>query len=395
MTHGAIAFILVASALWAAADSAVTVRTEAEFRRAVAEAKPGSRILLAPGEYRGGFYFPGVRGKPNRPIIIAGADANNRPVIQGGGNGIHFSKPAWLELHDMVFVGARGNGLNIDDGGVFDSPAHNIVLRGLTISDVGPEGNRDGIKISGVVDFRIERCTLERWGVGGGSGIDMVGCHRGIIQSNVFRHTDSVGSTGVQAKGGTSEILIRHNRFENAGGRGVNIGGSTDLNVFRPPLRPGAEHYEARDIRVEGNTFIGSSTPLAFVGVDGAVVRFNTIYRPKRWALRILQETRLPGFVPTRNGKFTDNIVVFHSSEWSQGGVNVSAHTAPETFTFARNWWYCVDNPARSRPSLPVPEVEGNYGKAPLLRDPEAGDLRLRPESPARRAGAEALGGLE
>ena len=38
----------------------------------------------------------------------------------------------------------------------------------------------------------------------GGSGIDMVGCHRGVIQSNVFRHTDFVGSTGVQAKGGTS-----------------------------------------------------------------------------------------------------------------------------------------------------------------------------------------------
>jgi hypothetical protein len=387
-------FVILA---WAASSSIciaraeVTVRTEAEFRQAVAQAKPGSRILIAPGEYRGGFYFSNLRGEPNQPIVIAAADPKNPPVIKGGGNGMQISKPAWIELRDLVFIGARGNGLNIDDGGVFDTPAHHIVLRGLKISDVGPEGNRDGIKISGIVDFTIEGCTIERWGTGGGSGIDMVGCHRGLIQSNVFRHTDTVGSTGVQAKGGTSRIVIRHNRFENAGGRGVNIGGSTDLNVFRPPLQPGTEHYEAKDIRVEGNTFIGGGAPVAFVGVDGAVVRFNTIYRPNRWALRILQETRLPGFVPSRNGEFTDNIVVFHSSEWAQGGVNLSSHTAPETFTFARNWWYCIDHPERSRPSLPVPEREGVYGQAPLFRNAETGDLRLQPGSPARNAGAEAL----
>jgi hypothetical protein len=44
--------------------------------------------------------------------------------------------------------------------------------------------------------------------------------------------------------------------------------------------------------------------------------------------------------------------------------VNLGAGTAPETFTFARNWWYCVDQPERSRPKLPTPEIDGVYGRS-------------------------------
>jgi len=369
----------------------VLVHNAAEFRQAAAQASPGARILLAPGTYPGGFNFSNLRGETNRPIVIAAADPTRPAVIQGGEGGLHLSKPAFVELHHLVISNMTGNGVNIDDGGSFDTPAHHIVLRGLQVSDVGPQGNRDGIKLSGVVDFRVEGCVIERWGTGGGSGIDMVGCHRGGIESNLFRHTDTVGSTGVQAKGGTSQIVIRCNRFENAGGRAVNIGGSTGLQFFRPPLKSGEMHCEAKDIRVEGNTFIGGGAAVAFVGVDSAVVRFNTIYHPKRWVLRILQETRTSDFVPSRNGVFAENIVAFHSRDWSEGGVNIGSGTAPQTFTFARNWWYCLDEPARSRPKLPVEETGGVYGRPPMFRDAAAGDLRLETGSPTRNAGAEAL----
>lgn len=371
---------------------AATVTNAAGLREAVSGAKPGTRILLAPGRYPGGFFFANLRGEPNLPIVIAGADPQDPPIIEGGGNGIQLSDPSWVELRDIVFTGASGNGLNIDDGGSFDTPAQHVVLRNLRVTDVGPEGNRDGIKLSGVTDFRVEGCTLERWGTGG-SAIDMVGCHRGTIQNNLFRHlpAGSDGASGVQTKGGSRDILIRRNRFEHAGSRGVNIGGSTGLQFFRPPLVSGTESWEAKDIRVEGNTFLGSSAPVAFVGVDGAVVRFNTIYRPQRWALRILQETTAPGFVPCRRGEFTDNIVAFHSTEWASGGVNIGPNTAPDTFQFARNWWFCLDNPARSRPTLPVAEDAGVYGESPQFRDAENGDLRLQPGSLANRAGADAL----
>src|SRR5436190_11303511 len=204
----------------------------------------------------------------------------------------------------------------------------------------------------------------------------MVVCHRGVIEGCTIKHTEPEppNCTGVQAKGGTSEITVRRNRFENAGGRAVNIGGSTGLKFFRPPLANGTNNAEARDIRVEGNTFVGSSAPIAFVGVDGAIVRFNTIEKPSRWAVRILQETKGPQFVACRNGEFTDNTVLF---EANRGTVNVGGGTQPQTFKFARNWWYCVDYPGRSRVSLPVPEADGVYGRPIAEAKDKAGATAL------------------
>jgi hypothetical protein len=354
----------------------VKVSGPAELRAAVAVAKPGTRLLLAGGNYGGGFYFSNLRGEEKRPIIIAAADPTQPPVFRDGAAGLHLSNPAYVELHDLVFMKLAHNGINLDDvGGTTNAAARGIVLRGLRISDVGGEGNHDGLKLSGILDFRVTDCTIERWGTRGGSAIDMVGCHRGVIEGNTIRHNNPgpPNCTGVQGKGGTSDVVIRRNRFEHAGGRAVNIGGSTGLKFFRPALVEGAEHAEARNLRVEGNTFVGSAAPVAFVGVDGAVVRFNTIERPGRWVLRILQETKAPGFVPCRNGEFSDNTVVFDSAHWSEGGVNIGAGTAPETFKFARNWWYCADNPERSRPRLPTAEVDGTYGRAIEVARAKAG----------------------
>jgi hypothetical protein len=70
--------------------------------------------------------------------------------------------------------------------------------------------------------------------------------------------------------------------------------------------------------------------------------------------------------------------------------VNVGMGTAPETFVLARNAWYCMDEPARSRLRLPLPEDGGVYGQDPLFRDAERGDLRLRPGSPVKQSGVRA-----
>lgn len=344
---------------------------------AVTAAVPGTRILLAPGVYGGGFHFRNVRGEAGRPIVVAAADPGRRPVFRDANTGLHFSNPAFLELHDLEFTQLAHNGLNLDDGGAADAPesARDVVLRGLRIADIGADGNHDGIKLSGLWNFTVTGCTVERWGTRGGSAIDMVGCHRGRIEGNTFRHNqpEPPNCTGVQCKGGSSGIAIRRNRFEHAGGRAVNIGGSTGLEYFRPQLAPGGERAEARDIRVEGNTFVGAVTPLAFVGVDGAIVRFNTIERPGRWAIRILQENKTEGFVPCRGGQFTDNVIVFDGSRWAESGVNIGGGTAPETFTFARNWWYCASDPGRSRPRLPVAEADGVYGTPPDAAAAKAG----------------------
>jgi hypothetical protein len=299
-------------------------------------------------------------------------------VFTDGKTGLHLSRPTHVELHHLVFRNLSANGLNIDDGAKAETPARNVVLRDLTFADIGARGNEDAIKLSGVSDFSIVDCVIERWGTGGGSGVDMVGCHRGVIERNTLRHNDAPNCTGIQCKGGTSEITIRRNRFENAGGRAVNIGGSTGLQFFRPPLKDGEEHAEARKITVEGNTIIGGMASLAFVGVDGAVVRFNTIERPGRWAIRILQENKAPGFIPSRNGEFADNIVVFESGKWSEGGVNHGGGAAPGTFKFSPQLWYCADRPDRSTPKLPVAETGGVYGKDPAEAKGKAGAEALK-----------------
>jgi hypothetical protein len=365
----------------------VRVQDADGLRQAVQQAKPGTRILIAPGTYRGSFYFSNLHGAPGKPIIITAANPKDPPQFLGAGECLHFSEVSHLELSDLVLKGASANGLNIDDGGSYETPSHHVTLSNLRVSDIGPKGNRDGIKLSGLDAFFVSNCVIERWG-DGGSGIDMVGCHKGQIVNCTFRKG---GADAVQAKGGSAEILVLGCRFEDYGERGINIGGSTGLEFFRPKLEtlPADRKYEARDIRVIGNTFVGGVTPVAFVGVDGASVFRNTIYHPKRWALRILQETTAPGFVPSRNGKFKENIIVFRSDSWAEGGVNIGPGTAPKTFQFAGNVWYCEDRPERSKPTLPTPESDARIGQNPLFRNPARGDFTLSPDSPAAGRGAD------
>jgi len=102
------------------------------------------------------------------------------------------------------------------------------------------------------------------------------------------------------------------------------------------------------------------------VGVEDAVVRYNTIYQPEKWVLRILQETRDPDFVVCRNNRFERNLIVFRRSDVNVF-VNVGPGTAPETFQFADNFWYCQDRPEASRPQLPSAETGGVYGRDPKV----------------------------
>jgi hypothetical protein len=344
------------------AEREVRVHDSRGLAGALAAAGAGRRILLAAGEYEG-VHLGDVHGAAGAPVVVRSSDPT-RPARFAGG--VQISRLSHVVLADVVIEGSRINGLNLDDGGVREVPSHHIELRRVVVRDAGGGGgNLDGIKLSGLTDFRLIQCTVERWG-DGGSAIDMVGCHRGTLERcRIIGRTDVASSSGVQIKGGSSAIQVLGCHFVNPGQRALNVGGSTGLQYFRPPVTPreGAELSEARDVLVEGNVIEGAEACVAFVGVDGATVRWNTFVRPKKWALRILQENHAPGFVPVRNGVVTDNLVLYRSDEM-RTAVNVGPHTAAETFTFARNVWRCEDDPRHAAPALPAPETDGVGGGA-------------------------------
>ncbi|MEM9659207.1 MAG: hypothetical protein AAF961_12680, partial [Planctomycetota bacterium] len=132
------------------------VGDDAEFAAALNSAEPGDRILLAPGIYRGGISHRGLDG-----VTISSQQPGNRAVIDAGGVGqaLHLSSATNVVIENLILRNYFNNGVNIDDGG--DWPAgksSHITLRNLEITnETAPPGNRDGVKLSGVDHFVIDR----------------------------------------------------------------------------------------------------------------------------------------------------------------------------------------------------------------------------------------------
>jgi hypothetical protein len=351
-----------------------------DLETAIAAATPGTAIRIAPGTYSGGAFISDLRGTAEAPIWIGGTTRPDYPVIEGGGTALQLSGASYVILHDLSVTGQSDNGINVDDGEVLGG-THHIVFRNLEISDVGSGGNQDCLKLSGVDDFFVLDSDFSFCSTG--SAIDQVGCHRGVIARNQIHDLDS---TGVQAKGGSEDILITMNRFLLAGERAVNLGGSTGFEFFRPPLSDSTPNFEARNIRVIANRFLGAVTPVAFVGCVDCLVANNTIMDPERWVMRILQETTTADgyeFLPASGGRFINNIV-HYAPETLSTHVNVGADTAPETFEFSNNLWYTGNDQDDAEPSLPVDETNGIYGEDPLFQNV---DWFISGESPAAGAG--------
>lgn len=339
----------------------VTVRTSDELRQAAATARAGTAIRLQPGTYAGGVFLKDVAGTAGAPIVIEAADPKDPPVFMRRTDGLHLSACSYVTIRNIVIRDSTVNGINIDDGGRFEKSGRGIVLENVQVFDVAADGNHDGIKLSGLTDFTLRNCRVEGWG---GQAIDMVGCHRGLIEGCVVRgKKQSDNSNGIQAKGGSSDIVIRRCLIVDSGDRGLNIGGSTGEKF----LRPLDAKSEARDITVEQCIIVGCNAAAAFVGVDGATFRHNTIYMPRLWVFRILQESRGARFITSRDGRVERNIIVFGKL---RRFINIGDQTKPESFSFQANWWYCADEPKASRPDLPSAEKSGVYGTDPQMEDP-------------------------
>ena len=321
------------------------VATTAEFSAALAAAAAGDRILLQPGVYAGGHSRTNLQ-----QVTIRSVDPNNPAIIDGGRNAIQLSDAQQVTISDLEFRNQTANGLNIDDGGSFDTPSTGITLRNITVRDIANPGNRDGIKLSGVTGFLIENVRVLNWGTGG-SAVDMVGCHHGLIQNSLFAHTNTAAAgTTLQPKGGSKDITFRANRIElpRGSGRAVQAGGSTGTEFFR--FIDGDSNYEANQITAEGNVIVGGMSAFSWVNIDGGVFHHNFVHRPGNWVARILNENQGNAIVDSQNGRFHDNRVVYNdvASEFSTA-VNVGPETVPASYQFARNRWLNLANPIGGR----------------------------------------------
>jgi hypothetical protein len=336
-------------------------------------ALPGDTILVHSGSYAGGYFIPNLQGERDRWIYILAAPGET-VIYEGGNNAWQFTDAAWLYINGFIFQQQVGNGLNFDDGGTYSTPAHHVIFENCTFRDMNATGNNDLLKLSGVDSFEVRNCVFMN-GAEGGSGIDMVGCHDGLIINN---HFENLGSNSIQAKGGTSNIRIEGNFFKNGGQRAVNLGGSTGLSFFRPLNAD----YEAANLKVYANIFIGSVAPVAFVGCINSEVVNNTIYLPEKWVLRILQETvDTTRFKPCGDNAFRNNIIYIDDQVTVE--CNIGPNTAPETFTFSNNLWFHSENPGWQGPQLPVVDTDHLVGEDPLFQDASSENFDLTETSPA------------
>jgi len=358
-------------------------------QRAGQDALPGVEILIHPGVYSGGEFINNLTGAATNPIWIRGISATNRPLFSGGSEGFHFTKARYVMIQNIEVAHATANGINCDDGGEYANADASgfLVFSNVFIRDIGSGGNQDGLKLSGIRDFYVYNTEITRCGgAASGSAIDMVGCHRGLIQSGSFY---DLSANAIQAKGGSSDIEIRQCIISNAGHRGVNAGGSTDFEFFRPPLATNQLNYEASNIRLYSSIIMGCTASVAFVNCVDGVAANNTIIEPTRWVFRILQETTTASgyvFAPCRSNTFQNNIVYYNDAVLNQY-VNIGANTEPGTFFVRNNLWYPYDNPGASPYALPGLVTNNRYGQDPLFIQPSQQNYRITLLSPASTNG--------
>ncbi len=352
---------------------------------AAAVATPGTAITIHAGTYAGGTFLTGLTGTAQAPIWLGGAPGESRPVLEGGGEGLHLVRAVYVVIHDLEIRNSTANGINADDAADYANTlaSHHVVFERLNIHDIGSGGNQDCLKLSGLNNLWVVNNTFTACSAGG-SAIDHVGCHNGVVAGNTFTN---VGNA-VQAKGGSTDILIRANVVNTTSSRAFNLGGSTGFEFFRPPLSTTTANAEAQRIHADANIILNAAEAIAFPGCVDCRVANNTIIFPTTRVFRILQETVSDAtytFTASSSGLVANNIILFNVAQVTNAGraLNVGGNTNAASYTFANNLWYAADNPATVFNLAEVTEMNRVTGQNPNLTNAATGDAHIPTNSPA------------
>lgn len=335
-----------------------------EFRSALGQAANGDQILLAPGVYRGAFHATKLAG-----VTIRSSDANAPAVIDatGAGEGLKLSQASRVKISNLVVENASANGISIDDGG-FERLSNRIVLRNVVVRS----GGGHAIKLAGVEEFLIDSVTLSDWG-NGHAGFNLIGVHRGIVQHCLVRRTSTSGGFGIKVEGGSSDVAIRANRFEESGERAIQMGGGVGIDPFRARTSSGAT---AERITAEGNVIVNRGADrkeiraaVAFIGARDVEFRHNLVFRPGVFVGRVLHEGNHPTAEQCGKRLFAENVIIWYDGDFlGASPFNVGPNTFPESLQFRGNHWLNLSPHASSEVRLPIQEWHPRYGVDPGFR---------------------------
>jgi hypothetical protein len=199
----------------------VQVRTAAELVSALSAAGPGTTIHLADGTYRGHFTAT-ARGTADAPVTLCGGRG---AVLDGGsvahGYTLHLDGAAHWRVLGLTLTGGQ-KGLMIDAG------VGNLV-DGVLVQAVGDEaihlrtGSTDNVVRGSVVRRTGLRTPKFGEGIYVGSAKSnwcrISRCGPDRSDRNLLEGNDVAGTTAesVDVKEGTSDGVIRGNRFDGAG----------------------------------------------------------------------------------------------------------------------------------------------------------------------------------
>ena len=91
--------------------------------------QPGDTLLLLDQVFSDGSQFlENLNGTIDAPIVII-AETPYQSIFRGGTEAIHLINCSYIEINGIVVEQQSGNGINIDDGGDYDTPSKHITIR--------------------------------------------------------------------------------------------------------------------------------------------------------------------------------------------------------------------------------------------------------------------------
>src|SRR6185437_14608442 len=239
-------FSLGGAPAWAA--TSVTVNTVTALFSAVAAAKPGETINVAPGTYvfpdrlRLNTSNPGVSGSP---ITLIAQQGPGTVTFNANCNeeGIYVAGASFWIVDGFKITNGQYHGIKIDNGSTDIVLRNNVIFNNTCAWNAAadPTEQYSGVKGGGtgpVNGLYAERVTLsnneiylQNSGYGGTNlqGIDCNGCKDWTVDHNYVHDMTTTNATlsgtGIQFKSGSAGTMIDSNRVARCGLVGIDYGG--------------------------------------------------------------------------------------------------------------------------------------------------------------------------